>query len=56
MKFVSSHGLSKPYQKAVEGHSPWQSDDPNPSPICIPEIASAETNGSLKALIVGEGI
>jgi PAS domain S-box-containing protein len=56
MKFVSSHGLSEPYQKAVEGHSPWQSDDPNPSPVYIPEVASAEMNGSLKALIVAEGI
>lgn len=56
MSFVGSRGLSNRYRKAVEGHSPWKPNEPNPAPVCIPDIAAAEMDGSLKALVSGEGI
>src|SRR5215212_4073939 len=38
MRFKASRGLSEEYRKAVEGHTPWSLDDPNPQPILVPDI------------------
>ena len=56
MSFVAWRGLSDRYRKAGEGHSPWKPDEPNPKPVCVPNIAAAEIDDSLKAVLAGEGI
>jgi len=35
MRFKASRGLSQTYRAAVEGHSPWQRDTPNPPPVTV---------------------
>ncbi len=56
MRFVSWRGLSDGYRAAVEGHSAWKSGEPNPQPICIPDIDSTNLEESLTATIKKEGI
>jgi PAS domain S-box-containing protein len=56
MRFVAWRGLSDDYRKAVEGHSPWKPGDPDPRPVCVPDIAAAELDESLKAVVTAEGI
>jgi PAS domain S-box-containing protein len=56
MKFVAWDGLSALYRKAVEGHSPWSSEDPNPQPICITDIDQADIDDKLKDVVKREGI
>jgi len=56
MRFVRSCCLSEGYQQAVEGHSPWTPDTPNPTPIWIGDVASAEMEESLKRTVAAEGI
>jgi PAS domain S-box-containing protein len=56
MQFVGWHGLSDEYRKAVEGHSPWQPDNPNPQPVCIADIETSDLSEELKRTILKEGI
>ncbi len=56
MRFVSWHGLSENYRQAVEGHSPWKRDDPDPQPICITDMSTAQLDEGLKNTILVEGI
>jgi PAS domain S-box-containing protein len=56
MRFIGWRGLSDAYRQATEGHSPWQSDEKNPEPICVNDIDTAEISDSLKAVIKREGI
>ncbi len=56
MKFVAARGLSETYQRAVEGHSPWQADARDPTPICIEDIDRAELAQDLKTVVRAEGI
>ena len=56
MRFVASRGLSEPYRKAVEGHSPWSRDTTDPQPVCIDDVAAADLPAALKATVTGEGI
>lgn len=56
MRFVCWRGLSAPYRKAVEGHSPWKPDTRNARPICVPNIDAADMPRSLKSTIKAEGI
>ncbi len=35
LRFVAWRGLSEEYRQAVEGHSPWSKDDPDPKPIVV---------------------
>jgi PAS domain S-box-containing protein len=56
MRFVASRGLSEPYCKAVEGHSPWSRDTTDPQPVCIDDIAAADLPAELKATVAREGI
>lgn len=39
MRFGAWRGLSEPYRKAVEGHSPWSADAKEPEPILVPDVA-----------------
>lgn len=56
MRFVAWRGVSEGYRRAVEGHSPWAPDDPDPSPLCLASIAEADIPDSLKATVAAEGI
>jgi PAS domain S-box-containing protein len=35
MRFVAWRGLSEEYRRAVEGHSPWSKEEPDPKPIMV---------------------
>ncbi len=57
MRFKAWAGLSENYRKAVEGHSPWKSDEKNPQPILIPNVKIDKTlDENLKKIILNEGI
>jgi PAS domain S-box-containing protein len=56
MRFRAWHGLSRAYRQAVEGHSPWKPDDPDPQTICIEDIAAAPLEPSLRETIEREEI
>jgi PAS domain S-box-containing protein len=56
MRFVAWDRLSEGYRRAVEGHSPWQRDDPDPQPVCIDDVAQAELAPTLRTVIEHEGI
>ena len=56
MRFVAWRGLSDAYRSAVEGHSPWSANEPNPLPVCISDVAHGDLPDSLKAAVKQEGI
>ena len=56
MRFVAWRGLSDGYRKITEGHSPWQTNDLNPQPVCISDVATSDLDHSLKAVVTDEGI
>ncbi len=56
MRFVAWRGLSEPYRRAVDGHSPWAADDSNPQPVCIEDIERADLPDALTAIVKQEGI
>jgi signal transduction histidine kinase len=39
MRFKFARGLSLEYRQAVEGHSPWKPNEPNPQAITIEDVA-----------------
>ncbi len=56
MRFVAWRGLSESYRKAVDGHSPWTTESKDPQPIFVADLAMAEMDETLRAVIAGEGI
>jgi PAS domain S-box-containing protein len=56
MRFVAWRGLSDAYRGAVEGHSPWARDEPDPRPVYISDIAASDLPGELKQTIKAERI
>lgn len=56
MRFVAFRGLSEQYRRAVDGHSPWTPDTPNPAPIFVADIRTADEPDVLKQVIEAEGI
>ena len=56
MRFRAWQGLSEEYRRAVEGHSPWQPDTPDPQPVCIPDVDHAPLETPLRAVVRNEGI
>ncbi len=56
MRFVDSRGLSEPYRQAVEGHSPWKSNDKKPQPFCVEDIENADLAPAVKKATKREGI
>ncbi len=56
MRFTAWRHLSDAYCEAVDGHSPWKTDDPEPEPIWIADVADSDLDVSLKALVRREGI
>ena len=56
MRFRAWRGLSDEYRHAVEGHSPWRRDDPAPKAVCIDDVAEADLDDHLRAVVAREGI
>ena len=56
MRFQAARGLSAEYRAAVEGHSPWRPGEPEPKPICLPDVETTELEPNLRNVIVTEGI
>jgi PAS domain S-box-containing protein len=56
MRFVASRGLSDPYRRAVDGHSPWDSNVKDAEPICVDDVAQAAFPEPLKRAVIKEGI
>jgi PAS domain S-box-containing protein len=57
MRFVSSRHVSDTYRAAVEGHSPWRPDAPEPEPLVIQDVASDPSlPHGLREAILREGI
>jgi PAS domain S-box-containing protein len=56
MRFVAWRDLSDGYRRAVEGHSPWDRNEPRPTPVCIEDVGQSDLPDSLKQTILDEGI
>ena len=56
MRFVAWRGLSEPYRRAVDGHSPWSAEIHDPQPVYIDDVQRAELPASLKRTVREEGI
>jgi len=56
MRFTAWRNLSEEYRRAVEGHSPWQRDDPAPQPVCIDDVSQSPLDDHLRAVVRREGI
>ena len=56
MRFKAWRGLSDEYRRAVEGHSPWSPDDPDPQPVLVPDVETDPHLTSLLPVLAAEGI
>ncbi|HKN65621.1 MAG TPA: PAS domain S-box protein [Gemmatimonadaceae bacterium] len=56
MRFKAWRGLSDEYRRAVEGHSPWSRDDPDPQPVLVPDVEADPHLTSLLPVLAAEGI
>lgn len=56
MRFVAWRGLTEVYRRAVDGHSPWTPEAPNPIPIFIQDIRDSDEPDALKQVIKAENI
>jgi len=56
MRFKAWRGLSDHYRAAVEGHSPSTSDEKEPRPILVRDVATEPGYEELRPVILGEGI
>jgi PAS domain S-box-containing protein len=56
MRFKAWRGLSETYRRAVEGHTPWSPDSPNPSPVVVGNVASEASLAAYRSVIEAEGI
>jgi PAS domain S-box-containing protein len=56
MRFVAWRGLSDPYRRAVEGHSPWAADAVDPQPVSIADVDEADIPDALRGVVKSEGI
>jgi PAS domain S-box-containing protein len=56
MRFKAWRELSSEYRRAVEGHSPWSPDDPDPQAVWIDDVHADEHLAPLLPVIEREGI
>jgi signal transduction histidine kinase len=57
IRFKAWRGLSERYRLAVEGHSPWSPDTPDPAPVILEDVERAEgLSDSIRAAVEQEGI
>jgi signal transduction histidine kinase/ActR/RegA family two-component response regulator len=55
-RFKAWRGISDGYRAAVEGHFPWQLDDPNPQPIQFADVAAEPSLVPFKLIFEKEHI
>jgi PAS domain S-box-containing protein len=56
MRFKAYRGLSDAYRRAVEGHTPWRPDSPDPQPIWVSDVATDRSCEPYAATFAAEGI
>jgi PAS domain S-box-containing protein len=56
MRFKAYRGLSDEYRKAVEGHTPWRPDSPNPVPIVVADVCTDPSVEAYRPVFEAEGI
>ena len=56
MRFVAWKRLSDEYRHAVEGHAPWELDEPGQKPVCFSDVDSEPLEQELKSIVSREGI
>lgn len=56
MRFVAWRGLSHSYRKAVDGHSPWRPDTPDPKPVFVVDAETDEAMAPYRPIFAAEGI
>jgi PAS domain S-box-containing protein len=56
MRFKAYRGLSDTYRRAVEGHSPWRPDSPDPQPIWVQDVGADASLASFLPAFAAEGI
>ncbi|MFN7979786.1 MAG: GAF domain-containing protein [Vicinamibacterales bacterium] len=55
-RFKAWRGLSERYRQAVDGHSFWAPDDPNPAPVVIADAGTDPALEAFRAVVQAEGI
>ena len=56
MRFKAYRGLSDAYRRAVEGHTPWRPDSPDPQPIWIADVAADASLAAYLPIFAAERI
>ena len=56
MRFAASRGLSEDYRRAVEGHTPWRRDSPDPQPIWVADVAADPALADYRSALAAERI
>jgi len=56
MRFAAWRGISAEYRSAVEGHSPWRPDTPNPEPLVVPDVTLEPSLAAFLPTIASERI
>jgi len=56
MRFKAYRGLSDSYRRAVEGHTPWAPDTPDPEPVFVPDASREPSLEPYLAALDKEGI
>jgi signal transduction histidine kinase/CheY-like chemotaxis protein len=56
MRFAAWRGISAGYRAAVEGHSPWRPNSPNPEPLVVPDVTLEPSLAGLLPTIEKERI
>lgn len=56
MRFKAWRGLSDNYRRAVEGHTPWTPDSPDPEPIVVSDVRADDGLAAFLPVFVAEGI
>jgi GAF domain-containing protein len=56
MRFKAWRGLSAEYRRAVEGHTPWTPDSPDPVPIIVEDVTADPSLAPYLPTIEAEGI
>ena len=56
MRFKAHRGLSDAYRRAVEGHTPWAPDTPDPEPVLVPDASCDPSLEAYMPALESEGI
>jgi PAS domain S-box-containing protein len=56
MRFKAYRDLSDAYRRAVEGHTPWKPDSPNPQPIVVRDVQADPSLTLYLHVFAAEGI